>query len=80
MTGGWSYIRFHQGRPLRPGYTRGKLRAWADRVVELGAKDTYAFFNNDAEAAAPADAETLAALLIDRGQPVAVTGERGRGP
>jgi uncharacterized protein YecE (DUF72 family) len=71
VTGGWSYIRFHQGRPMHPGYTREKLRAWADRVVELRATDTYAFFNNDGQAAAPFDAETLASLLLDRGQPVA---------
>ena len=70
-TGGWSYIRFHQGRPLHPGYTRAKLRAWADRIIELGGEETFAFFNNDGLAAAPADAETLAGLLLDRGQAVA---------
>src|SRR5712691_7708012 len=31
VTGGWSYVRFHQGRPSHPGYTRRKLRTWADR-------------------------------------------------
>ena len=74
MTGGWSYIRFHQGRATHPGYTREKLRAWADRISGFGDEgaDTYAFFNNDWLAAAPADADTLAALLLDRNQPVAL--------
>jgi uncharacterized protein YecE (DUF72 family) len=71
LTGGWSYIRFHQGRDLHPGYTRQKLRSWADRIIEVGAKDTYAFFNNDALGAAPEDAQTLADLLRQRDQPVA---------
>jgi uncharacterized protein YecE (DUF72 family) len=71
VTGGWSYIRFHQGRAVHPGYTREKLRAWADRIVALQARDTYAFFNNDALGAAPEDAEALSGLLLDRNQPVA---------
>jgi uncharacterized protein YecE (DUF72 family) len=71
LTGGWSYIRFHQGRAFHPGYTRQKLRSWADRIIEVGAKDTYAFFNNDALGAAPEDAQTLADLLREKDQPVA---------
>ncbi len=70
-SGGWSYIRFHQGRPTHPGYTRRKLRTWADRVAGLDAKDVFVFFNNDQLAAAPRDAETLSELLQDRGQDVA---------
>ena len=71
LSGGWSYIRFHQGRPTHPGYTRRKLRTWADRVAGLDAKDVFVFFNNDQLAAAPRDAETLSELLQDRGQDVA---------
>jgi uncharacterized protein YecE (DUF72 family) len=70
-TGGWSYVRFHQGRAVHPGYTRRKLRTWADRIVELEAKEVFAFFNNDPLAAAPRDAETLTSLLQERGQEVA---------
>ena len=70
-SGGWSYIRFHQGRPTHPGYTRRRLRTWADRVAGLDAKDVFVFFNNDQLAAAPRDAETLSELLQDRGQDVA---------
>src|SRR5439155_9057997 len=71
VTGGWSYIRFHQGRITHPAYTRAKLRAWADRIAQLPAEDVYAFFNNDSLGAAPEDAETLAGLLLDRNLSVA---------
>jgi uncharacterized protein YecE (DUF72 family) len=71
MTGGWSYVRFHQGRAVHPRYARRKLQTWADRIVGLEAKDVFAFFNNDPLAAAPRDAETLITLLQDRGQEVA---------
>jgi uncharacterized protein YecE (DUF72 family) len=73
VTGGWSYIRFHQGRAIHPGYVRHKLRTWADRIAGLDAKDVFVFFNNDQFAAAPRDAETLTGLLLDRGQEVAVS-------
>jgi uncharacterized protein YecE (DUF72 family) len=71
MTGEWSYVRFHQGRALHPGYTRRKLQTWADRIAGLEAKDVFVFFNNDPLAAAPRDAETLISLLQDRDQEVA---------
>ena len=71
VTGGWSYIRFHQGRAFHPAYPRSKLARWADRIVELPARDTYIFFNNDPLAAAPRDAQILTALLRKRGQDVA---------
>jgi len=71
VTGGWPYVRFHQGRTRHPGYARSKLRAWADRLVGLNAGDSFAFFNNDALAAAPADAGTLIELLREGGAEVA---------
>jgi uncharacterized protein YecE (DUF72 family) len=71
VTGGWSYLRFHQGRRDHPGYTRAKLRRWADRVAGLGVEEAYLFFNNDPLAAAPRDALTITGLLRDRGQEVA---------
>jgi uncharacterized protein YecE (DUF72 family) len=79
-TGGWSYIRFHQGRRGHPGYSRAKLRTWAERIAALRASDVFAFFNNDAMAAAPGDAETLMDLLRRLGQDVAEpeTVARGR--
>jgi uncharacterized protein YecE (DUF72 family) len=71
VTGGWSYIRFHQGRPTHPGYAREKLRTWADRIAALEAREVWCFFNNDRWAAAPADARTLMERLADRGMAVA---------
>lgn len=71
VTGGWSYVRFHQGGTNAPGYTRRKLRAWADRIAGLPSADTWVFFNNDEEAAAPRDALALRSLLVDKGCPVA---------
>jgi uncharacterized protein YecE (DUF72 family) len=74
VTGGWSYIRFHQGRADHPAYARGKLRLWAERIAALDARDAYIFFNNDALAAAPADAATLIDLLSKRGAEAATPG------
>jgi uncharacterized protein YecE (DUF72 family) len=71
VTGGWSYLRFHQGQEHHPAYTREKLARWADRIAGLGDVEVYAFFNNDPEAAAPRDAATLAELLRRRGCRVA---------
>jgi len=71
VTGGWAYIRFHQGRLTHPAYARSKLRAWADRVAAMSEADVFAFFNNDPLAAAPADALALTELLAQRGLPVA---------
>ena len=72
VTGGWSYVRMHQGRPGDPGYTREKLRRWAARLAELPARDTFVYFNNDTGGAAVRDARTLTELLVDAG--VAVQG------
>ena len=63
VTGGWSYVRFHQGSRLRADYRRDKLRRWAERIANLPARDVWAFFNNDAEGAAVRDARFLRAVL-----------------
>jgi uncharacterized protein YecE (DUF72 family) len=67
VTGGWSYLRFHQGTVVGPGYTRSKLRRWADRIAETTARETFAYFNNDTGGAAIRDARTLTELLRRRG-------------
>ena len=69
--GGWSYVRCHQGQRTAPGYPRRKLRAYADRLAELGGRDAFVFFNNDAEGAAVRDARTLVQLLSERSVPIA---------
>jgi uncharacterized protein YecE (DUF72 family) len=47
VTGGWSYVRFHQGALDRPDYPRRKLARWADRILDLeasGARETVLGF------------------------------------
>ncbi|HEX5947974.1 MAG TPA: DUF72 domain-containing protein [Actinomycetota bacterium] len=70
VTGGWSYVRFHQGRWGAPSYPRDKLRRWADRLASSGAGETWVFFNNDTGGAALRDAAVLTDLLAARGVPV----------
>jgi uncharacterized protein YecE (DUF72 family) len=63
VTGGWSYIRFHQGTLVSPGYRRSKLRPWAKRIAEMPTDETFVYFNNDTGGAAVQDARTLSELL-----------------
>jgi uncharacterized protein YecE (DUF72 family) len=70
VTGGWAYLRFHQGTERGPGYRREKLRRWAGRIVALDAAETFVYFNNDTGGAAVRDAETLRELLRERGAAV----------
>jgi uncharacterized protein YecE (DUF72 family) len=73
VTGGWSYVRMHQGGhgPHGSAYTREKLRRWADRVSDLPARDVFVYFNNDPGGAAVRDAATMMDLLERRGGEVA---------
>lgn len=71
VTGGWSYIRFHQGQRPSPHYRRGKLRRWADRIAAMRARDVYIYFNNDPDGAAVRDADTMRTLLAQRGCAIA---------
>jgi uncharacterized protein YecE (DUF72 family) len=73
VTGGWSYVRFHEGGhgPAGVDYRRDKLRRWADRIAGMPAGDVYAYFNNDRTGAAVRDAATLMDLLERRGLAVA---------
>jgi uncharacterized protein YecE (DUF72 family) len=64
--GGWSYLRFHQGRRDAPGYRRSKLADYADALVDLRPREVFAYFNNDTGGAAPHDARTFMKLLADR--------------
>lgn len=67
ITGGWVYVRFHQGQPSAPGYLREKLRRWADRLAEVRARDAFVYFNNDTGGAAIRDAVTFTELLRAHG-------------
>jgi uncharacterized protein YecE (DUF72 family) len=61
-TARWSYIRFHAGRAPRGAYGRQALATWARRIVEAPG-DVYAYFNNDWEGFAVANARTLERML-----------------
>ncbi len=63
VTGGWLYVRFHQGTRTGPGYRRAKLRRWAERIRAADADEAYLYFNNDQRAAAIRDARTMIELL-----------------
>jgi uncharacterized protein YecE (DUF72 family) len=70
VTGGWTYLRFHQGRRTEPGYPRSKLARYADRLAQMDVREAWVFFNNDPQGAAVRDAITLTRLLRDRKVPV----------
>jgi uncharacterized protein YecE (DUF72 family) len=58
----WAYLRFHQGRGRDGRYTAAELRRWAERIrSEPG--DVYAYFNNDWQGFAIANARTLRELV-----------------
>jgi uncharacterized protein YecE (DUF72 family) len=61
-TAGWAYLRFHHGRARRGAYGRHALRTWASRIGEARG-DVYAYFNNDWEGFAVANARSLRRLL-----------------
>jgi uncharacterized protein YecE (DUF72 family) len=68
LTADWTYVRFHgpdaQHRKYWGRYTGRRLRRPADRLAEwlAAGHDVYAYFNNDYEGNAVADAR----WLVDR--------------
>ena len=67
VTGGWAYLRFHQGQTHVPGYRKEKLRRWADRIAGIDADEGWIYFNNDRGGAAPRDAVALRCMLREWG-------------
>lgn len=68
-TADFLYLRFHgKGQHLyQYDYSRPELAAWAQRVrPHLDGRDLYAFFNNDYEAKAVANALALRDLLTEQ--------------
>lgn len=69
LTTDWTYVRFHGPdalrRPYAGGYSGQKLRAWAEWIerVRTDGNDVYAYFNNDVEAHAFADAGGLREMV-----------------
>ncbi len=65
QTASWGYLRLHEGAAHPwPHYGRQAMRTWLHRIADTwpAEADVFAYFNNDQNAAAPADAATLAAL------------------
>jgi uncharacterized protein YecE (DUF72 family) len=58
----WSFLRFHRGRGRDGNYSERQLRAWADRIASQSG-DVYAYFNNDWQGFAIANARRLCSLL-----------------
>ena len=58
------YARFHgTTRWYRHDYTREELAAWAERIRASGARQVYAYFNNDRDGHAIRNAQTLLRML-----------------
>jgi uncharacterized protein YecE (DUF72 family) len=80
LTTDWVYVRFHgpeaTTRKYTGRYTGRRLRRWVDRLGECrdAGHDVYAYFNNDYDGAAVADAR----WLIDRLNPESVVSRPGR--
>ena len=69
-TAEFGYLRLHHGR-ARPGYGDAALTSWVRRIADtFGTSDVYVYFNNDQQAAAPADATRFAHLVSAHGLPV----------
>ena len=65
VTTGFAYIRFHglEGGAAHD-YTRAELEPWAEHIREQAGRGTpvFAYFNNDANVRAPANAKMLMGL------------------
>jgi uncharacterized protein YecE (DUF72 family) len=61
LTAGWTFIRFHRGRRGRNGnYSQTELEEWKRRVAAWRSEvEVYAYFNNDWEGYAVANAQWL---------------------
>jgi len=65
-TADFAYVRFHGSISLYSScYSDEELLSWARRIAELGQKlkAVYIYFNNDAEAYAVRNAQTIAQFL-----------------
>lgn len=64
-TADWWYVRLHYGSRGRDGnYSQGELATWTRRFAQWRSRrEVYAYFNNDWDGYAPANAQTIAARL-----------------
>ena len=67
LTADWTFVRFHHGtRGRRGNYSERELEEWARRIdVWRRNVDVYAYFNNDWEGFAVANASRLGQLLAN---------------
>jgi uncharacterized protein YecE (DUF72 family) len=67
LTADWTFIRFHHGSRGRNGkYSERELEEWARRISDWRRRvDVYAYFNNDWEGFAVANALRLGKLLAN---------------
>ena len=73
-TADWGYLRFHEGAAMPwPRYGQRSLKSWLSRIADTwpATASVFAYFNNDQNAAAPADAAALQAAADRAGWPVA---------
>jgi len=63
LTAGWTYVRFHYGHRGRNGnYSESEIEEWSEQIRNAGV-ETWAYFNNDWNAYAVANARMLQRLL-----------------
>jgi uncharacterized protein YecE (DUF72 family) len=64
-TASWRFIRFHYGSRGRGGnYSETELRTWARRIAQWRRREAvWAYFNNDWQGFAPANARALRSML-----------------
>jgi uncharacterized protein YecE (DUF72 family) len=72
-TADWRFIRFHYGARGRAGnYSAREIGEWAQRIAQWrAAQEVYAYFNNDWNSYAPANAKLLLRRLGERPYPAA---------
>jgi uncharacterized protein YecE (DUF72 family) len=64
LTADWTFVRFHYGRGRGGNYSRRQLQEWRNRIVQWRRHaDVYAYFNNDWEGFAVANARLLRRAL-----------------
>jgi uncharacterized protein YecE (DUF72 family) len=78
-TASWSYVRFHSGRGRGGNYSASELRMWADRIARQSG-DVYAYFNNDWQGFAIANARRLRSLVRRAPSPATTTSSSTASP
>jgi uncharacterized protein YecE (DUF72 family) len=78
-TAPWVYVRFHDGRGRRGNYSERQLAEWADRFRRRRGGG-YAFFNDDWDGFAVANALRLRELLAGRSDAPARADRRAHAP